>query len=578
MKNFRYIIIPAALSAIIAVVGCQRFDIIHIRGTCSNLEYARMVREVKVREGQVPLFADLSDYELTGKATRSDNGKERLFQLADLLDMDDVRTETFCGCCWRQTAFIQNGENVLAAIDDVLDDDTRATMIKKYLIEKYNEDGSSDIFVVAMITSYDFAQARGIESFDFLDKSNFNGAVIFSNIDGTLREIHYYKNGMILDAEPLKYGQELPEGERLMYIAVAEESAVNTRAVVDDIVPSYCYAWSNPIAIIVPKEGWITQKESGEYVMGVPNIMESNKAGARTGNTQERNEMEMTCTVRLMVDNPKLGKISSGNGTFSKGTTITIVTEPVVPLPVELCQFQYWSGAFKGAGPRLVCIVTQDITSVAHWGERPCVDSTQQLGNPLLKMKIASTQSYHGNDGNVNYWGGVFGTDNRIGIDNETGERYKKGHKGIDIEATPGSEAFAIHDGVITRIVGNSIASKGSGYGNIIEYTTMIDGRRVMFRYAHLQYGSPIAINPYTGNPYKVGDIVEMGDVIGYTGATGNAWNVPNKHLHLEVHVDGVPVDPRDWINATYGSNKTELNNAKGAVMSKRCDNKNQTI
>ena len=47
----------------------------------------------------------------------------------------------------------------------------------------------------------------------------------------------------------------------------------------------------------------------------------------------------------------------------------------------------------------------------------------------------------------------------------------------------------------------------------------------------------------------QVGDMVETGQVIGLVGGTGR---VTGAHLHWEVWVNGVQVDPRDWLNETY--------------------------
>ncbi len=47
----------------------------------------------------------------------------------------------------------------------------------------------------------------------------------------------------------------------------------------------------------------------------------------------------------------------------------------------------------------------------------------------------------------------------------------------------------------------------------------------------------------------SVGDVVEVGQVIGRVGATGR---VTGPHLHWEVWVGGVPVNPLDWVNAVY--------------------------
>jgi murein DD-endopeptidase MepM/ murein hydrolase activator NlpD len=47
----------------------------------------------------------------------------------------------------------------------------------------------------------------------------------------------------------------------------------------------------------------------------------------------------------------------------------------------------------------------------------------------------------------------------------------------------------------------------------------------------------------------KVGDMVEQGQVIGLVGGTGR---VTGAHLHWELWVNGVQVDPLDWLNQVY--------------------------
>ena len=44
-----------------------------------------------------------------------------------------------------------------------------------------------------------------------------------------------------------------------------------------------------------------------------------------------------------------------------------------------------------------------------------------------------------------------------------------------------------------------------------------------------------------------VGDKIEVGDFIGTVGMTGTATG---NHLHFEVHVNGVQVDPFAWLQA----------------------------
>ncbi|MDO5968368.1 M23 family metallopeptidase [Flavivirga aquimarina] len=68
--------------------------------------------------------------------------------------------------------------------------------------------------------------------------------------------------------------------------------------------------------------------------------------------------------------------------------------------------------------------------------------------------------------------------------------------------------------------------------GNRIYISSTVDSNNFQFGYWHL---SEIEINPNTGAPYKAGDTIAQGDLIGYTGTTGNANSVHSagSHLHL---------------------------------------------
>jgi len=43
----------------------------------------------------------------------------------------------------------------------------------------------------------------------------------------------------------------------------------------------------------------------------------------------------------------------------------------------------------------------------------------------------------------------------------------------------------------------------------------------------------------------NVGQRVETGDLIGYEGATGNATGC---HLHFQVNLDDIPINPRNYL------------------------------
>ena len=104
-------------------------------------------------------------------------------------------------------------------------------------------------------------------------------------------------------------------------------------------------------------------------------------------------------------------------------------------------------------------------------------------------------------------------------------------HKGLDFTPGEGTPIFAVADGVVAE-------SKVDqwGFGTWVRITHNINGVTVDTVYAHMQRGS-------TG--LKVGDTVKVADLVGTVGNTGTSTGA---HLHLEVLVDGVAVDPFIWL------------------------------
>jgi murein DD-endopeptidase MepM/ murein hydrolase activator NlpD len=45
----------------------------------------------------------------------------------------------------------------------------------------------------------------------------------------------------------------------------------------------------------------------------------------------------------------------------------------------------------------------------------------------------------------------------------------------------------------------------------------------------------------------SMGETVQVGQILGFVGSTGASTGA---HLHLEIHVNGVPVDPFAWLKA----------------------------
>jgi murein DD-endopeptidase MepM/ murein hydrolase activator NlpD len=109
------------------------------------------------------------------------------------------------------------------------------------------------------------------------------------------------------------------------------------------------------------------------------------------------------------------------------------------------------------------------------------------------------------------------------------GSPYQYFHTGLDIVGKTGTEIFAPADGLV--VFAGPLTVRGNA--------TMIDhGQGVYTGYMHQ---SEMFVKP--------GDFVKAGQLIGKVGDTGR---VQGPHLHWEVWVGGVQVDPLDWLEKVY--------------------------
>ncbi|MEK9657550.1 MAG: peptidoglycan DD-metalloendopeptidase family protein [bacterium] len=112
-------------------------------------------------------------------------------------------------------------------------------------------------------------------------------------------------------------------------------------------------------------------------------------------------------------------------------------------------------------------------------------------------------------------------------------KRYIK-HNGVDFAAPKGYKIRAANSGYVL-VAGRQKRYKGYGNITIIDHgRRQKDQKRVSTVYAHQ---SRVLV--------KAGDFVRKGDVIGWVGATGYATG---PHLHFELRLNGVPVNPLRYL------------------------------
>ena len=100
-------------------------------------------------------------------------------------------------------------------------------------------------------------------------------------------------------------------------------------------------------------------------------------------------------------------------------------------------------------------------------------------------------------------------------------------HNGVDFAAPVGTPIYATAEGVVT------FSGRQSGYGIVVKIRHAFGFETV---YAHLNKSR-----------VTVGQRVERGQRIADMGSTGRSTG---SHLHYEVRIDGVPVNPSKFIGA----------------------------
>ncbi|RRA48551.1 M23 family metallopeptidase [Acidipila sp. EB88] len=121
-------------------------------------------------------------------------------------------------------------------------------------------------------------------------------------------------------------------------------------------------------------------------------------------------------------------------------------------------------------------------------------------------------------------------------------------HAGLDIATSYGTPIHAPADGVIAK------AGPAGGYGRemIIDH-----GGGVTTVYGHLSAFAMIA-----------GQLVRQGQIVGYVGSAGRSTG---PHLHYEVRVNNMPVNPHKYLRETMDQQETRMAlAASGAAGSSR--------
>jgi hypothetical protein len=175
------------------------------------------------------------------------------------------------------------------------------------------------------------------------------------------------------------------------------------------------------------------------------------------------------------------------------------------------------------------CSLPESQRAACEADEPPCEDL------PLKTMEIASPGASGKNGG-------------RYGMTRSSGTQP---HHGLDIAAEKGTYVYSPFSGKVSNI--DSSFSPGEykeiSYGNFVTVeSTDANGNIFYLRYCHLDY-----------DLVEFGDEIEVGQVIGIAGDTGNAQKVTNKHVHIygakkDSNGNIIRTNPEDYLKTKWDS------------------------
>ena len=114
-------------------------------------------------------------------------------------------------------------------------------------------------------------------------------------------------------------------------------------------------------------------------------------------------------------------------------------------------------------------------------------------------------------------------------------------HNAIDLRAGAGTPVYAAEGGTVDQLQtwdGHTCTGMQS-YGTMVRLRHAdYRGQPLQTRYAHL-----------TRACVKAGQLVREGDLLGYSGQTGNCAGA---HLHFEVLLAGVRCNPLNWLDGEF--------------------------
>ena len=505
---------------------------------------SKKLNNIQVRDRDI--FADIGQ---CSKETKSGE-LEPISYLAELLDYEKrYRRRYNDGDVYIVYPFKSNEESIYYSLTkeeprdgEVIPIDN-LLCVKNFVVEQ-QLDGRGNLYAVTMLLSPQyFKEHDNMLSSDVLYMDDYTGYVVYAELNQSLCYIDRYENGEIFETI-IDYDGAL-NGE---YGYLCATKRVDTKSIILD--PAVCIADRNGNRL-----NWMLRPDIGDDDDNKDRTIIKEIGNEKIGGGYRTPDKRLkSYRVNVVSASPEKG-IVTGGGEYAEGKMVKIKASEKETLPPEIPNvFKYWTGDFERYGKTVRVEMTQNYESVAYFDkidgdlERPCVDTLKGIGNIFNDMSIASS-------GVSGYRGGTYGM-TRV-VDGKPAM-----HTGIDIYAEVGTPIHCQSSGTIydirTGFRDDIFVAKS--YGNYIA----IESNGKLFYYCHLRGGDTIGYNDRKGRTFKIGDKVYSGEIIGYSGRSGNAVNIVNPHVHFEIrNKDQTKIDPLSYLNGNINLNTGRIEGIK---------------
>ena len=410
---------------------------------------------------------------------------------------------------------------------------------KVFLVVQFPKDSAEKerIGIVTIVPHPDFMTREQLDSLDFLYNGHFNAVFLYADIYGNFKKAEIYIQG-------LKYrdciiARQMDGDTAEAVLTPVTESCSDVDGVPVRTSDDDYYVLPEVICVGYTDDWMTWPNEDEDHISNSHNHFNNDKDDSPDHPVGGGGGGKRRQICKVLIAKEGRGEVS-GEGEYTAYEAVTCTASPHMVGDIQTSEFIQWTGDITSSSQTITFSVGDyllrgqvSLTAVFH-DLNPCADEESDRRDPLREMKIQASGA-----GGWNIKGGTFGWTRNGGATE---------HRGMDFACPEGTPVHATHSGKISAIRNDVLASDESfkdyqerggkdctkerffNAGNAIEIECYTNGGLYTIKYYHLTS---------VADGLLVDNYVEAGDIIGYSGITGNGGSKSSggPHLHYQVNI-----------------------------------------